>query len=180
MVATWLIFPVLSSTCCSALVAKVICATLPETRCAQRGTGGRTAQYRKTRTLMNAEAASTALRSTKNNKNSKQPATGRPYIREEKNFWPALLGIFYGESPVVIRIFPKDLSPVRSSGEAPFTRGIKRSFKLRFQTGYGAGDRTSHVDRKNTQWLPPARKGWSASGVLPPMQMLQQLLPPRA
>jgi hypothetical protein len=68
MDALWLIFPVLSLTCCAVLVARVICATLPETRCAQRGTSPRTAQCQKTRTLTNVEAASTALRSTKNNK----------------------------------------------------------------------------------------------------------------
>jgi len=68
MDALWLILPVLSPTCCSALVARVICETLPETRCAQRGTSGRTAQYQKTRTLTNVEAASTALRLTKSNR----------------------------------------------------------------------------------------------------------------
>ena len=73
MDAPWLIFPVLSPTCCFALVARVICATLPEARCAQRSTSGRTVRYRRTPTLTNAETASTALRSTKSNKIQDSP-----------------------------------------------------------------------------------------------------------
>jgi len=84
----WLIFPALSPTCCSAHDARVICATLPEARCAQRGTNEKTARYRNTLTLTNAETANTALRSTKSNRiqHADNPDASIPPADEQSRF----------------------------------------------------------------------------------------------